>query len=413
MGIFMLALQPFIFNLFKQNPPLEMSRDQFSRWFSGFVDGEGNFQVFLDRNYLRVIFRIRLHIDDIAILYKIQQFLGVGKVQINNNSCVFVIYKLKDLTTVLFPLLDQYNLFTTKWLDYLDFKLVVNSLLAAKTTRLTEEQAVWIHPLIKGMNLGRTEFNYSLIPAIITIDSFWLLGFIEAEGTFGLKNFSPFFQIGQNNRSYMVMDAIITFLQSLPKRFLFSVNTLSPHVSKSLNTATNVSVLSISSIDALYDYLMFFLLDMPLQTRKAVDFYYWCIILHLHKFGFFYLPEGKALIAKIASYINDGRYSTNPEKGIAPSIDEITHLLNLPLPVSLTPEMLHVDLAKAFAKLVNVRNIWVYDNGVLMNAQPFHSFAAAMRSIGYASSSIAARRTLDTGKLVGGRYTFYSYPQDS
>jgi hypothetical protein len=48
-----------------------------------------------------------------------------------------------------------------------------------------------------------------------------------------------------------------------------------------------------------------------------------------------------------------------------------------------------------------------------MNAQPFHSFAAAMRSIGYASSSVAARRTLDTGKLVGGRYTFYSFPQDS
>lgn len=413
MGIFMHTVQPFIFSLFKQNPPLEMNRDQFSRWFSGFVDGEGNFQVFLDRNYLRAIFRIRLHIDDIAILYKIQKFLGVGKVQINNNSCVFVIYKIEDLTNVLFPLLDQYNLFTTKWLDYLDFKLVVNYLITARTTRLNEELALWIHPLIKGMNLGRTEFNFSLIPAIITIDSFWLLGFIEAEGTFGLKNFSPFFQIGQNIRSYMVMDSIIAFLQSLPKRFLFSVNTLSPHVSNSLNTATNVSALSINNIDALYDYLMFFLLDMPFQTRKAVDFHYWCIILHFHKFGFFYLPEGKALTAKIASYINDGRYSTNPNKGIAPSIDEIIHLLNLPLSVSLTPEMLHVDLAKAFAKLVNNRNIWVYDNGVLMNAQPFHSFAAAMRSIGYASSSVAARRTLDTGKLVGGRYTFYSFPQDS
>ena len=43
------------------------------------------------------------------------------------------------------------------------------------------------------MNSGRTEFNYSLIPGLIVVDPFWLLGFIEAEGTFGFKNLSPFF----------------------------------------------------------------------------------------------------------------------------------------------------------------------------------------------------------------------------
>lgn len=55
-----------------------MTREQFSQWFSGFVDGEGNFQVLFDRYYLRLMFRIRLHIDDIAVLYTIQSFLGVG-----------------------------------------------------------------------------------------------------------------------------------------------------------------------------------------------------------------------------------------------------------------------------------------------------------------------------------------------
>ena len=37
------------------------------------------------------------------------------------------------------------------------------------------------------MNLGRIEFNYSLIPVLRGVDPFWLLGFIEAEGTFGFK----------------------------------------------------------------------------------------------------------------------------------------------------------------------------------------------------------------------------------
>ena len=46
---------------------------------------------------------------------------------------------------------------------------------------------------MNNMNLGRTEFNYSFIPVLREEDPFWLLGFIEAGGTFGFKNLSPFF----------------------------------------------------------------------------------------------------------------------------------------------------------------------------------------------------------------------------
>jgi len=100
-----------------------------------------------------------------------------------------------------------------------------------------------------------------------------LLGFIEGEGTFGLKNFSPYFQLGQHTRNLMVIKTIALYIQSLPKVFTFSLNTLPPNVSNTLNSRTSVSVLSISNIDALYDYLMFFLLDISFQTRKGVDFY--------------------------------------------------------------------------------------------------------------------------------------------
>ena len=55
-----------------------------------------------------------------------------------------------------------------------------------------------------------------------------------------------------------------------------------PRVNQSLNKNTSVSVISIVNIDAQYDYLMFFLLNIPFQTRKAEDFYYWCLALHLH-----------------------------------------------------------------------------------------------------------------------------------
>ena len=365
--------------------------------------------MFLDRHYLRVVFRINLHIDDIDVLYRIKDFLGVGTVRSNKNSCVYSIGNINDLLTVLFPLLDQCPLYTTKWLDYQDFKLVVNFLSAASTTRLSENQLVWAKTIMQGMNSNRTHYDYSLIPQLKVLDPFWLLGFIEAEATFGFKGLVPYFQIGQHTRSLMVLNAIAAFLQSLPKGFRFTLNSLPPVVSSSLNKTTSVSVITVNSIDALYDYFMFFLLDMPFQTRKSVDFLYWCLVLHFHKFGHFYLPEGRALVNQIAQYANAGRYSNNPNKVNAPDLSNILNVLRLTLPVVLSPTMSHLHLAQAFSSLVKVRNVWVYENGRLLNSQPFTSFAAAQEAIGIPRTSVAIRRNIDTGKPFLNRYTFYSY----
>ena len=207
----------------------------------------------------------------------------------------------------------------------------------------------------------------------------------------------------------MVLNAITVFLQSLPKDFKFTLNSQPPVVSSSLNKTTNVSVITINSIDALYDYLMFFLLDMPFQTRKSVDFLYWCLALHFHKLGHFYLPEGRSLVNQIAQYINSGRYTNNPDKVNAPYLSNIENVLGLTLPVTLTPEMSHLHLAQSFSSLVNVRNILVYDNGTLLNSQPFTSFADASEAIGLPRTSVAVRRNIDTGKAYLNRYTFYSY----
>ena len=82
--------------------------------------------------------------------------------------------------------------------------------------------------------------------------------------------------------------------------------------------------------------------------------------------------------------------------------------------MALTPEMRHVNLAQAFALLVKERKIYVYDNGVLLNylaPRPLKTYGDAMEAIGYSRTSIAARRTIGTGKIIGGQYTIYSAPQ--
>jgi LAGLIDADG endonuclease len=127
-----LSVLPLVYKIFNRKVPADMDRNQFSLWFSGFIDllllrksycscaraqqhkGEGNFQVFLVRPYLRAIFRIRSHIDDIAILYKIKEFLGLGNVSVHGSNCLFSITNIRDMQKVLIPLLDKYNLFTTK-----------------------------------------------------------------------------------------------------------------------------------------------------------------------------------------------------------------------------------------------------------------------------------------------------------
>ena len=53
----------------------------------------------------------------------------------------------------------------------------------------------------------------------------------------------------------------------------------------------------------------------------------------------------------------------------------------------------------------------IYDNGNLLISQPYENFSEAMVAIGYSLTSLAARRTIDTGKVIGSRYTIYSAPQ--
>jgi len=109
-----MSITAFVYGLFNKSEPTPMKKEQFSRWLTGFIDGEGNFQVYLNKNYFRVMFRIRLHIDDIVVLQKIRDFLGVGRVVVEDSSCLFIISDVKSLLTVLFPLLDKYQLYTTK-----------------------------------------------------------------------------------------------------------------------------------------------------------------------------------------------------------------------------------------------------------------------------------------------------------
>jgi hypothetical protein len=80
-------------------------------WITGFCDAEGCFTVIISKRSntlnwrVSVSFEINLHIKDIEILHKIQEYFGVGSVtsRLNRNLCVYRVTKIEDLLNVIIP----------------------------------------------------------------------------------------------------------------------------------------------------------------------------------------------------------------------------------------------------------------------------------------------------------------------
>jgi hypothetical protein len=114
--------------------PSGVNREAFGSWLSGFVDGEGCFQLRNTRicrndRYYRAPyagFYIKLRADDSAILQRIQSYWGCGI--LNNyvwptprtpNPCrILRVYPLRYLADILVPHFDRFSLQSKKARDY-------------------------------------------------------------------------------------------------------------------------------------------------------------------------------------------------------------------------------------------------------------------------------------------------------
>lgn len=60
------------------------------------------------------------------------------------------------------------------------------------------------------------------------ITPYWLLGFVEAEGTFGIKNLPPYFQISQHKCSQSTLELIRLYFENLLKTGLIDYSDIPP-----------------------------------------------------------------------------------------------------------------------------------------------------------------------------------------
>jgi len=139
----------------------------------------------------------------------------------------------------------------------------------------------------------------------------------------------------------------------------------------------------------------------------------------MHKFGYYYLPEGKKMALQISSGTNKYRYtSAKIENKIGlPSDDSISKLLALAPPLDVTSNLTHFDLVRQLTINKGGRNgfiVYIYDRESEGNKEligsPFSTYGAGHETLGLRRGSRVIGRYIDTGKAYKDRYIFSSIP---
>jgi hypothetical protein len=96
-------------------------------WISGFVAGEGNFDVGIKEKignkigyevYIR--FRITQHEKDINLMKLIIKHLGTGRLEQSKNQVVVTVSKISDINNIIIPFFKQYPICGDKTLDFIE-----------------------------------------------------------------------------------------------------------------------------------------------------------------------------------------------------------------------------------------------------------------------------------------------------
>jgi len=184
----------------------------FYEWLGGFTDAEGSFYIVTGRS-CAFRFRINLHKDDINVLYYIHNTLGFGEVRSYRYFSSFTVTRLKDIALLL-NIFAQYPLQGSKWLNYRDFSkafdLYLNSDRGAETLKE-------ILNIKNGMNRLRSDFTMPSDKEV-RITPYWLLGFIEGEGSFSINkrnNYRLDFSLCQSSTNLVLLQKIKIYLENL------------------------------------------------------------------------------------------------------------------------------------------------------------------------------------------------------
>jgi len=292
-------------------------------WYiTGITDGEGSFQITIQnvKKKREISFKPRLEFKitqknySLGMLYEIKKYFKCGRIHIDNSktgTMKYVITNINDLTNKVIPHFDKYNLKTSKFLNYKDFKKAV--LLMNEKNHLKKDGIDKLRNIKSYMNKARSfkdKFNYCWSKTI-NIESEWLQGFVDGEGSFQCEigftkrmklnsyvNFS--LQIQQSKHDVAILYAIQRFFQSgylKPKYNIKDINTTKL-------ISRNVTALWIRNVELICNFFDLY----PIYTVKRLDYLDWKRLIELKKINAHKTREGLLLMRKIKSGMNNNRY---------------------------------------------------------------------------------------------------------
>lgn len=289
---------------------------------------EACFQISINqRNSIVFKFIINLHIDDADTLYFIRDVLNVGTVQLlpDYNKVRFQVNKHEDIKEKIIPLFDQFPLLTTKALDYQNFK---KAFILKDSSSLRDRSLIIpeIIDLKNKMNKQRVLEENQVIN-FRDLNLHWLLGFIEAEGSFELGSANALLSLGQLSINSALLKAISLFVQNI------TLNAKGPRFVTTFGQEESMSRIRWSNIEELITLSNIFGKE-GFVSRKGTDFMIWCHGINIIYGGYHTLEEGLNLFKDLTRNINKNRYTTSSTYKDRPLINQarIDSLFSLPAP---------------------------------------------------------------------------------
>ena len=265
-----------------------------------------------------------------------------------------------------------------------------------------------IRELKNSMNTNRTNFELPDTHHIL-ITPYWLLGFIEGDGSFSIINSDGFYLrlvISQVITEKKVMEAIKTFLLELAGSLdPIRVNSNPVQIierNPPLNYEHRKHTLQLSVTEQLFlkRVLIPFFDKLNFLSKKGLDYQDWKTILELKTQGWQFTPEGADLILSLSQRMNNNRLSSNGKSlSISDNIlldGKVEDILSRPSNLEVLPN------GKVYIKSQNVclnsgRNvkIEVYDKEDLL----LYTFDSTRMAAEFFNKSIVTiRNRLDSGK---------------
>lgn len=306
-----------------------INKKEFLLHLMGFIEGDGSFKPgnrIKDKRFIPS-FCIDLNEDDVQYLLLILYYFDFKNKTVyyrkDNNSAKIDIGSIEDLSKIM-NLLDNNSFLTKKGYDYIIWKELIklehlrrsiSSNNESERLKLYNQGSILSNLINNYDNIENKLVSINDINKSITLE--YILGFIEAEGLFGIiksnDKFQVRFEITQASLNSNILHGIKNYLNNLPvdPNFTGSLSDYDKlHIEKRKGKTLEKSKLTISNIDYHYFRIIPHFVNTTFYTKKYLDFIIWMIAVIIKKHGLDYFSEGRELLEDLKKTNNTNSKST-------------------------------------------------------------------------------------------------------